>query len=262
MSYWNTIGRLNVEHEVLHDGHLVKSKDDLQSRGCHLGQYEQIQTDCINLQMSPLSIPNDRESGFACEFGMNAVRGGEVVLEPLNLVRLTCHCCQKAAHTFNAWSLQFVGLGAILVVVRGFLVRQTECPDSKSGVDVIPDPCMTILILGYQTSNGILNHQVWKYILEKKWFVGFFLRSSRSYYLMLENCLEDHPGVDVKLDWGFATAPHLVCCQNWKNFLLFCHAHSSLFWSSTNYLFDLLWHLFVDAWVKVFLFSLYTVLVV
>ncbi len=57
-SYRSAVGRLNEEDQILHEGNLVQGEDDLEARGCHLGQNQQIDGDRVDLQVSPLVVAN------------------------------------------------------------------------------------------------------------------------------------------------------------------------------------------------------------
>ena len=55
----NAVGGLNAEDEVLNDCDLVEALDDLEARGCHLGQDQQVKADGVYLQVAPFVIAND-----------------------------------------------------------------------------------------------------------------------------------------------------------------------------------------------------------
>ena len=87
---------------------------------------------------------------------MNAIQVGEVVLESLHLVKLSGHGGEKASHAFDAGPFELVGLGTVFVVVSVLFVGQSQSPNAQSGVNVVTDPSMAIVVFGHQSRVWIL----------------------------------------------------------------------------------------------------------
>ena len=62
MCWWQTdcyaVGLLDVEDEILNKGHLIKTEDELQPSGYHLGQGEEEDGGGIDLEVPPAEVPH------------------------------------------------------------------------------------------------------------------------------------------------------------------------------------------------------------
>mmetsp|Transcript_45670 Transcript_45670/g.114921 ORF Transcript_45670/g.114921 Transcript_45670/m.114921 type:complete len:441 (+) Transcript_45670:2676-3998(+) len=137
---------LDVEHKVLHKGHLVLSVHDAQAREGHLGKKEHEDARGVHLQVAPLVVRHHRFPCLGVVFGMQRILGCLGVLENLHLGRLPHHGAQQAAHQLHHGHFQLKGTHAGLhCLVLTFLVGQGQRPHTQDAVHVVPHPCVRVV---------------------------------------------------------------------------------------------------------------------
>ena len=162
------VGPRHVIHEVLDEISLIPALDHGAAAACELGQLEQEQGACIQLQMPPGVISHHRVPAAAVVLRMQRIEWIKAALETLHFVRLPQHGPQQSTHQGDHPLLQFPG--ALVVVPRAVSVGHGQRPDALNRVDAVAHPGIAVVAVdgvggagGQQAADRILalqNHRL------------------------------------------------------------------------------------------------------
>ena len=150
----------DVVDEILDKIDLILRIDDRKPRSGHLRDHQQKERRRIDLQMPPLPVPNNRQTGVGTVFGVECVDRIECVFELLHFIGLTHHRRQKPSHQFDDTLGQESGTVMLAEISS---IRKRQSPDTKNAVNIVPHPRIRVVAVrvdggtgGQQSRYGIL----------------------------------------------------------------------------------------------------------